>query len=100
MREGATCVGAAVCAVTACAVSAVAGLALVAVDHGRAELLVLVNAGLLIVITALSVVGFRMFRDVREQQRRILRHMEIQTSVLHNAANAARAAAEPGDDLF
>ncbi|WP_067458217.1 hypothetical protein [Actinomadura macra] len=98
MRGSATCVRGAVCALAACAVSAGAGFAVMAVHDGRAELLVLVNGGLIIVVVALSVVGFRLFRDLREQQRRILRHIEVQTNVLHNAARAA--AAEHGDDLY
>ncbi|WP_242906443.1 hypothetical protein [Actinomadura terrae] len=67
------------------------GAAAVAALDGRTELLVLINIGLVIAGAALSLVSVHLVRDVREQQRRILRHLEIQTRVIRNAARAAAA---------
>ncbi|WP_242886479.1 hypothetical protein [Actinomadura litoris] len=79
-------------ALAASVVAAGAGAAAVAVLGGRTELLVLINTGLVIAVAAVALTAAHLVRDVREQQRQILRHMEIQTRVIRDAARAAHAA--------
>ncbi|MFD0688919.1 hypothetical protein [Actinomadura fibrosa] len=79
----ATCVGVAAVAAT------VIASAVVAVVAGGADPLLIVNAGLASAVAVLALVAVRLVRDVREQQRRILDHLEVQTRVLRNAARVA-----------
>ncbi|GAA1545630.1 hypothetical protein GCM10009678_30330 [Actinomadura kijaniata] len=84
MRVRATCVRWALGTATACAgAAAVAVAAPVALppDVLRATL-----ASAAVVVLSAAVWAYR---DLRARQRRILRHMETQTRVLHSAARAA-----------
>lgn len=54
-----------------------------------------VQIGLSLAVVTLALGGLRVSRQIREQQRRILKQLETQSRVLHNAA---RLASEGVDD--
>ncbi|MEU6038309.1 hypothetical protein ABZ801_23145 [Actinomadura sp. NPDC047616] len=81
------------CALAAAAAGA--GAAAVAVPlRGLAEvLLIAVNAALAVVVLGTGLWTVRLARELREGQAELIRHVELQTRVLHNAARLAAAAA-------
>ncbi|MFG2002945.1 hypothetical protein ACGFNU_27675 [Spirillospora sp. NPDC048911] len=48
-----------------------------------------VDAVLVLVVAGFGFVIVRVGREIREQQRRIIRQLEVQTLVIHNAARLA-----------
>ncbi|GAA2586157.1 hypothetical protein SMC26_26755 [Actinomadura fulvescens] len=67
---------------------AAAGLAYAV--HGRTGVLAIaVDAALVLTVVVFGLGAVRVSREIREQQRRIIRQLEIQTRVVHNAARLA-----------
>ncbi|WP_131739387.1 hypothetical protein [Actinomadura roseirufa] len=75
---------------TAACAGAVAVIAL-----GGTDALIVADAAVTVTIAVGGMIAVRLVRDVREEQRRIRRHLEAQTCVMENAA---RVAADRYDD--
>ncbi|KAB2349438.1 hypothetical protein [Actinomadura rudentiformis] len=79
----------------ACLLLGFVAAAVVAYAGRTGSLAIAIDAALTLAVVAFGLGAVRVSREIREQQRRIMRQLDIQTRVVHNAA---RLAAECRDE--